>query len=308
MSDTPRARVFISCGQGSGEEREVAERVTSIVTGLGFDPYVAVREQSLKGIRENIFWRLKRSEYFIFIDFAREQLANRTEHRGSLFSHQELAIASYLDLDAVVLQEEGILTRDGLVGYLQANAQTFTARDDVPNIVKAKVESAGWRSGWRNELSLEMHDPPYTDTYDLNNPTLLRRFFHLKVRNRHDREAALNCVATVETISRGPRTNSELRRAELCWAGTSVPQVLIPPGGAREVDLGFVPHADPGRFFFNSFTTSPQQYLPPLQGLGEHLVTYLIASATFPPVRFKARVTLGEVGKPIDDVWVEEAA
>ena len=72
-----RARVFVSCGQRrESEELEIAEKIESELRSNGFDPYVARQEQSLKGVKENIFQKLSNSEYFVFIDFKREKLAN----------------------------------------------------------------------------------------------------------------------------------------------------------------------------------------------------------------------------------------
>lgn len=65
-----KARVFISCGQRKEtEESSIAKEIANKFEEMGFEPYVAVAEQSLKGVKENIFTRLKESEYFVFIDF-----------------------------------------------------------------------------------------------------------------------------------------------------------------------------------------------------------------------------------------------
>ena len=72
-----RARVFVSCGQNYDEERNIALRVRDSLRELGFGPYVAVEEQSLRGLKENLFEQLRRSEYFVFVDFKREQLPDK---------------------------------------------------------------------------------------------------------------------------------------------------------------------------------------------------------------------------------------
>jgi hypothetical protein len=65
-----RARVFISCGQSKGtSEIDIAHRIAERLEEEGFDPYVAVEEQTLVGLTENIFGRLRNSEYFLFVDF-----------------------------------------------------------------------------------------------------------------------------------------------------------------------------------------------------------------------------------------------
>lgn len=304
-----RARVFISCGQRGGDERALADRVADVLSDLGFEPYVAVQEQTLKGLRDNIFWRLAHSEYFLFIDFKRDQLANTPDHRGSLFSHQELGIASFLDLDVIALQEQGVLQADGLMRYLQTNAEVFQDRGDLPDFVRRRIEAGVWRTGWRNELKLAMSDPPFVDTIARNEEGQpANRFFQLEVRNQHDRNTALNCVATVESITRPgiPPKEREMKLVEVRWSGSTVAAALIPPRLARQVDLGFVPLLALNTFAFNSFSTSTE-YLPPLQGPGVFNVTYLVASTGFEAARFTAKVTLGELNGRIDDAWVEEA-
>src|SRR6266852_3716225 len=90
-----RARVFISCGQSKGsDERETAAAIAKRLETLGFEPWIAVEEQTLNGIKDHIFETLGNSEYFIFVDFKRERFVETSDHRGSLFSHQELAVAS----------------------------------------------------------------------------------------------------------------------------------------------------------------------------------------------------------------------
>lgn len=103
-SDSKKARVFLSCGEQKGtEEISIAQRIKAKLERMGFQLYIAVEEQTLKGVKDNIFSRLAESEYLIFIDFKREKLMEKTEkgepekHRGSLFSNQELAIAAFLE-------------------------------------------------------------------------------------------------------------------------------------------------------------------------------------------------------------------
>jgi hypothetical protein len=83
-----RARVFVSCGQAkNSEEMELASNIAQMLESLGYDPYVAAKEQTLAGLKENIFRRLEESEYFLFVDFKRDALNGRSPpiHRGSLF-------------------------------------------------------------------------------------------------------------------------------------------------------------------------------------------------------------------------------
>jgi hypothetical protein len=118
-----RARVFISCGQNQlTDEVAVAQGIATRLNQLGFDSYIAVQEQTLRGLVENIFGRLAASEYLVFIDFMREQLADSPDHRGSLFSHQELAVAAFLELDVAAFQEIGVRRLDGMIRFVQASS------------------------------------------------------------------------------------------------------------------------------------------------------------------------------------------
>ena len=62
MSDgPPRARVFISCGQSKkSDEAQVASEIGARLRELGFDPYIAVAEQTLRGLKENVFEQLRK--------------------------------------------------------------------------------------------------------------------------------------------------------------------------------------------------------------------------------------------------------
>src|SRR5208283_363343 len=124
-----KARVFISCGQSKeSEEVLIAQRIEKELIAMGFEPYIAVAEQSLKGVKENIFTKLRSSEYFLFIDFKRERLFKGNDpfvdtgaHRGSLFSHQELAIAAFQDYDVLAFQEASVKKDDGILKFIQTN-------------------------------------------------------------------------------------------------------------------------------------------------------------------------------------------
>lgn len=122
-----KARVFVSCGQNmQNDEIQLARRIGQLLESLGYDPYVAVAEQTLRGVKENIFARLAESEYFLFVDFIRELLPNGN-HRGSLFSHQELSIAAFLDKPLIAFQEQGVQL-EGVLAFVQGNCTSFSNR------------------------------------------------------------------------------------------------------------------------------------------------------------------------------------
>ncbi|MFZ0892651.1 MAG: hypothetical protein WB782_07055 [Thermoplasmata archaeon] len=105
-----KARVFISCGQGSEKEREIASKTRIGLERNGFAVYVGVETHSSNGLNENIFRYLETSEYVVFIEFPKD----RADFHESIFSHQELAIASYVKADLLPFLPEGGFVRKGV--------------------------------------------------------------------------------------------------------------------------------------------------------------------------------------------------
>lgn len=290
-----KAKVFISCGQRrDAEEVEVVRAIAKVFEGLGFDPYIAIQEQTLRGLKENIFSQLTTSEYLLFVDFPRENFGDSSERRGSLFSHQELAIASYLDLPVIAFQQKGVKPLDGMLGILQANAIPFDDAKKLPEMVRQQVNKAGWRADWKNALAIKRTPAEFDDARIVGQPGQPNaRFFHLTVGSLNPYKPAVNCTAYVEGI-RDLRTNLPVtfRTAELKWAGYVLPSVAIMPASSRELDAFFVLHDNPLTMHFNCFTDSGY-FMRPICGPGQFRLDYLIVSENFPQARISVTATVG---------------
>ncbi|MFY9727387.1 MAG: hypothetical protein WB579_19955 [Bryobacteraceae bacterium] len=305
----PRARVFISCGQNkASDELSVAVSIRERLHGLDFDPYIAVQEQSLRGLKENIFERLRESEYFVFVDFKRERLCGFPRdsilawcfgpwkfrnllHRGSLFSHQELAIASYLDMPVVAFQEEGVKRDDGIIGFIQANATQFRDRSVLPDLVVKEVQLQSWNPHWRNELILE-RDPAQRSDTRLTNIGRDAVFFHINVRNRHQRKAATNCYVYLEkAISVASGVEIPFKAAELGWAGYSQPSARVPPQKVRPFDAFYILRQAPTLLQFSTFATATD-FVPRIEAAGQYELVYLVVSDNFPITRASFTLSL----------------
>jgi len=312
MEGTHRARVFISCGQQKGtDEVEIAHRIFEKLEKMGFEPYIAVEEFSLKGVKENIFRRLSESEYFIFIDFKRERLfkpkngnfEDTGKHRGSLFSHQELAIATFLDIEALAFQEEGVKENDGILKFIQANCIKFKDRHLLPDVITEKVRERGWDPNWRNELLIGRDDGDWGDAID-RQTNKNARWYHIKVRNLHRREIARDCVAYLEKIkdlSTGEVKTSEL--VEFKWKGVNSPRVAIPPKKFRFLDAFHI-YYDPQNIVhlgINPFVVDFSGYyeLYKLRGPGTFELTYVVFSENFSPTKATFKLQIGE---RLDDI------
>lgn len=306
MKKSLQARVFISCGQQKGtDEVEIAHKIVEKLEKMGFEPYIAVEEQTLKGMKENIFRRLSESEYFIFVDLKRERLfklkhgsfEDTGNNRGSLFSHQELALATFLDIEALSFREKDVKEDDGILKFIQANCIEFTDRHLLPDVVAEKVRERGWNPNWRNELSLERDDRDFQDVGYVGGERKPARFYHIKVKNLHPQKMARDCVAYLEEIKllNGETNSPEL--VEFKWKGVNTARVTIPPKKFRLLDAFHIFHEFPNvvHLGVNKFVIDFTGYyeLYKLNGPATFELTYVVFSENFSPARATFRLLVG---------------
>jgi hypothetical protein len=313
MQDTIRARVFISCGQQKGsDEVQVSHSIAGKLEKMGFDPYIAVEEQSLAGVKENILRRLSESEYLIFIDFRRERLfreengtfVDTDKHRGSLFSHQELAIATYLDIKCLAFREKDVKEDDGILKFIQANCIEFSDRhllaDVVAQKVSEKVSKHEWDPNWRNELMLSRDNTKEFEHVDyVSRQQAPARFYHIRVENLHRRKIAHDCAVyleKIEDLSSGNVVIPEL--VEFKWKGVTTSRVSIPPKNSRYFDAFYIYETMPKTVALgiNSFIIDFSGYhaLYTLRNPSDCQLTYVVFSENFPPVRGTFKLHMGD--------------
>jgi|SRR5215469_13060718 len=296
--DAVRARVFISCGQNkASDEVSLATAIKDKLTALGFDPYVAVGEQSLRGLKENLFGQLNRSEYFLFVDFKRERLEGQTCHRGSLFSHQELAVASFLDIDVLAFQENGVKPSDGILGFIQGNLIPFSERSTLPDLVienvQKRMSQGRWDATWRNELVLTRRPDFFSDATQVPSG-ILGRFFHIGVHNRHRRNVAMNCCVYLESATAlDQHIEIRVKTVEWKWEGYVLPNAHIQPNTIRKFDAFWIQHDHPSELRFNTFCDA-SYFNPQIATAGRYELTYIVVADNFPPVRGSFLLTLKE--------------
>jgi len=246
METEAKARVFISCGQSRGTSEElIANELKSRLIEEGYDAYVAINDQTTEGLKENILAKLSESEYFIFIDFKREELVSASgtnrEFRGSLFANQELAIAISQNKRIMAFQEAGIVQTDGMLKVVQVNPICFPDRAGIIARVIGEVRSRTahglWDPKWRDEIILYREESDTKDVYyagDINKPA---RFFHIRAENRNIYKTARNCICFITeiiNIEDGRRSSPEL--VEIKWKNITSADIYIPPSGTRKFD------------------------------------------------------------------------
>ncbi len=314
-----KARVFISCGQTKGtDEPQIAHDVAEKLIGLGFLPYIAVEEQTLNGLTDNIFRQLRESEYLVFIDFKREELVdsvskgNQSVYRGSLFSNQELAIAAFIDINNVLaFQESGVKKEDGILKFIQAQCFPFIDRHSLADVIAQKVtdklKKGIWDSHWRNELLLERKKSEYDDVINMDT-NRMARYFHIRVHNLHREKIAYNCTAYLK-VAENPVTKNTIEPdiVEYKWKGLTIPAVAILPKGHRDFDAFYVYHDSPNLVYLgvNKFIVDYSGYHFAMEGPNEYNLTYVVCSDNLPPVESKFRL---HVGQKLDDIQFYELA
>ncbi len=277
-----RARVFLSCGQRrDSDEIEIARRIGQRLDADGYDVYVATEQQTLKGFKEVIFQALADSEYFVFVDFKRERIGETGDYRGSLFSHQELAVAAYLDLQVAAFREVGVRERDGLIGFMQANAIEFTDRETLPNMIAGSIRERGWHSDWRRQLVLGRDPGEYVQHATQSGES--RRFFHIAVQNLDPIRAARNCLVYLTACEPEESWPDPLwDTIELKWEGFGLPNATVLPRSRRTFDAVHCFVKDPGTPLFHTFAES-RRFFPPIIAGGEYRLTFSVYSDNFPP-------------------------
>lgn len=300
-----KTKVFISCGQrDKTTELETAGRVAKLLSKKGYQPYVAKTVQSLGGLTGEIYNQIETSEYFLFIDFKRESLndAIATKYRGSLFSHQELAIASYLGKKCLTFQQQGVKL-EGIQSFIISNPHNFTNTEELMNKIDKEVNTR-WRSGWKDELEIIEANPVYQDAImrggakDGENS----RWYHASVRNNHYSTHATNCYAYIMDVQCGLGQNISVRNVETHWSGYPMSNMTILPKDIRDVDVFFYfPNDSDNVLYFNPFTTSGHYHPIPLKYNTEkdnvYIFTLKIVSDNFPSSSDKFQLDIQENGK-----------
>ncbi len=267
--------IFISCGQtaGSREER-IALKIKDELKS-DYDPYIAIEEQTTKGLLNNIFSQIKNSEYFLFIDFKRHSSCPGR----SIYANQELAIAGFVDIDIIAFQEKGLTPEGMQKAAMQLNPKRFDLTDEEKFVqtVCDEVKSK-WSSNWKNKLEI-------TDIeIDDNVPKITRRFtkyYQLKVCNLHQNKDATNCFGYIDSIyDLDNKSEIKTRLVEIKWEGTIIPNIKILHQNHRRLDAFYYFKDDPFTICFSSFNDSPFN-LQPISSTKNYKITFSITSDNF---------------------------
>jgi hypothetical protein len=281
------AQIFLSCGQRPSEH-DAAEALRKELCSLGFDVYVAIRAQSTEDLNSGIIRQLKRSDYYIFVDFAREDIG-RGLARGSLFTNQELAIAHVLGFERVLFFQQNGVKLEGLLRYMGSNATKFETPSELPALVAAVVAEREWSSHYSRHLSATRLRCSEVIPYG----QIVGRFLYVDIENHRNDVAAFETVARLLAFeSNGSGLNPSHIRSPLKVTGALLAyEQTIWPNDFGAFDLLAVDAADPTRVYLNSaLDVAP---LPPLlTGAGRHILHYAVLARDFPILRFQVELVI----------------
>lgn len=191
-----RSKVFLSCGQGPSE-KGIAAKIGGLLEQRGFDVYIAIDVQTILEINAGIIRELKNSDYYLFVNFRREQIGN--EFRGSLFSNQELAIAYALGFERIlVINQKGILP-EGMLKYIGINTETFLDFDDCCATVERALDRAKWTADYCRRLTADRLR--FSGEF-ISFGNLIGRFLYVDVLNQRPDIAALEATARLSEFAR----------------------------------------------------------------------------------------------------------
>lgn len=289
-------KVFISCGQRPPEETAIANQIKDLLKNdFELDSYLAFKVQSFDDVMQ-ITRELSMCDYYLFIDFKREELERGNKHRGSLFTHQELAIARHLGFSEIIaLQQEGI-ELEGFAKYILSNPELFKTESDLLNKIEQLVRERGWSKDYSRNLVVEgiiKNNPiPYKDK-KMSTPRN-EIIWHCRILNKRNDKAAVGTLAILKQIEYTSGQIISPDKTFLKWAfhDETYSKTIFPLGDAS-FDLIAIDTQNPLNVYLHSLLDSliiTPTFIgrPPIitGPVGKYKLTYQVFAENFPILEF----------------------
>lgn len=306
------AKVFISCGQNDDTERLVAREVATWLKSQGYEPYVAVQVQTIPDLNKGIIEELKRSDYYLLINFRRELMSQGSGDpvfRGSLYTNQELAIAYAIGFDDMVLLSQRFIECRGMLGTIVANSPEFDRLTEVLPAVENAVKASRWspdfsrhlvleEAGWSSPVNFPDHAVWDGQTQNRRQASILIA----RLRNKRKDFGASSTVARLTGFSGedgadipfADRSNLKVTSQLRAFSQT------IWPGSDGRFDLLALDCQNSSRAFLPSnHDASPRQ--PIIRSHGVYRLDYQVLAVGFPMLEFSLKLTInGSPSPPVE--------
>jgi len=279
-------RVFISCGQRPGREKELSIKIKKLLSEkFGLSSYVAIKVQGLNDIMK-ITEELRTSDYYLFIDFLRREEGDLP---FSLFTHQELALAHNLGFNEMIAFKEDGAPMEGFLRYVQSNPESFSSEADLLAKIESLVRERKWNKDYSRNLVLENISGPIGPfVYGDQTGQSFEYVWHAKIRNRRPDAAAVNTVCILDSIEHEGKTESSNDRSNIKWAGQLGYQKTILPEDFGLLDILSIHRDREGIFLQSALDAIPRE--PILTEEGKYQLTYKVYSESFPLLSFRIKV------------------
>jgi len=289
-------KVFISCGQKLPNEIAVAHQIRDLLkVKFGLDSYLAKKIQSFDDIMQ-ITRELSICDYYLFIDFGRERLWWNTKRRGSLFTHQELAIARHLGFSEIIALKQKSVMLEGFAMYILSNPEVFISNEELLSKIEKLVHERGWNKNYSRNLVIKdivKNQPiPYRDR-QMSSPRT-EVIWHGHVLNQRNDKAAANTLVILKNIT---DASGQIRSPDttfLKWAyhDTTYSKTIFPEQDAY-FDLLAIDTGNPLCVYLHSLldmvmVTPTFAGRPPIIAgpVGRYKLTYQIFAENFPLLEF----------------------
>jgi hypothetical protein len=304
-----RSGVFISCGQKTENEKRCRCALRDWFKNEGYRPFLAGEDPSLAEIDDVILKELEAADYFVFVDFPREEI-EPGECPVSLFSHQELAVAHYLGFkEHVILLRHPNVRRQGFLKSIgdpvNMPAGCFEDPERLVQAVAGLVHK-NWTKGFSRHLvpdagRIQPARVPYRDhRWDEWCYTWQVTMKNCTLRQTADRVVAR--LIGVQSVGNGKQVDYR-DWTWLKWAGMlECYETMIVPGEQMGFDAFAVPaeleDGEPTSRLIGQVRLHSRAdiVIPDIldgRGPGEYWLTYRVESLNFPRCEVRVRLVLG---------------
>jgi hypothetical protein len=294
-------RVFLSCGQATDEERTTSRLIADVLRSEGFNPYVATEIQTILDLNREIIQELKQADYYFHINFRREKLGDSDEFRGSLFAHQEFALAYGLGFDKMLFLSQTGVRKEGMLAFIVSNTQKFEDHTEAVEAAKRAIKSAGWVPSYsRNLIARRLRWGPRIQYGDHTGQAPVQ-VLYADIVNRRSDLGAIGTVARLSTIVERGQQRASLDRSHLKATGYPGYEQTIFPGSHGAFDLLALRLDRPHTVTLNSaLDVSPRSAI--LSRPGEYTLQYEVFANAFPVLSFGVHLRIRDL--PVRGVFV----
>ncbi len=287
--------VFLSCGQNSREVK-IARKISALLEGPPFrlNVFIARATNNILSLNKDVLTKLEYADYFIFVNFCRK----KSQFAGSLYSHQELAMALALGHEQLLIYSEKGAPDTGIVKLVVQNQAKFTTADELLEKIRADVEKGNWNAAYSRFLRAKQLDKrPGLVFNDGAGNLLVGTGIGIVIDNQSE-DLQDSVIVTLEKLD-GKEPAYQFR-SPLKVSGQRRYDAAIPPGSSIIFDIlmdGTCRTANdaapkPGVFLVTALDLVP---LPALfMDGGDHKMLFRVDARSRKPIRFTLSRKAGE--------------